>query len=85
MNSAFERTTGYTRAEAVGRSPRFLASGGTARTLYREIDAAPRAGRSWQGRFSNRTKDGRVILQDASISPIRDAAGPDRRAGLGAP
>jgi PAS domain S-box-containing protein len=75
VNAAFERTTGYSREEVRGRSPRFLDSGKHPPEFYREIDDAIAAGRTWQGRFSNRTKDGRRILQDASISPIRDTAG----------
>jgi PAS domain S-box-containing protein len=75
VNSAFERTTGYSRTEAVGRSPRFLESGRHDEAFYRVIDTTIATGQTWQGRFSNRTRDGRTILQDASISPIRDAAG----------
>jgi PAS domain S-box-containing protein len=75
VNSAFERTTGYPRVEAVGRSPRFLDSGRHDPAFYDSIDATIASGRTWHGRFSNRTRDGRVILQDASISPILDASG----------
>ena len=75
VNSAFERTTGYSRAEAVGRSPRFLAGEAQDEHSYVEIDAALGSGRSWQGRFHNLTRDGRAILQEATISPILDPAG----------
>jgi len=75
VNSAFERTTGYSRAEALNRSPRFLDSGYHDEEFYRAIWAIIGTGRAWKGRFSNRTKDGRVILQDASISPIREPSG----------
>ena len=75
VNSAFERTTGYSRVEAVGRSPRFLDSGRHDPAFYHSIDTTIASGQIWHGRFSNRTKDGRAILQDASISPILDAAG----------
>jgi len=75
VNSAFERTTGYPRAEAVGRSPRFLDSGRHDPAFYRSIDTTIASGQTWHGRFSNRTRDGRTILQDASISPIFDASG----------
>jgi PAS domain S-box-containing protein len=75
VNPAFERTTGYTSAEVLGRSPKFLDSGQHDAGFYHEIETTIAAGRIWKGRFSNRTKDGRVILQDASIAPIRDASG----------
>ena len=75
VNSAFERTTGYPRSEAVGRSPRFLDSGEHDEAFYQAIWETIRTGRTWQGRFRNRTRDGRIILQDASLSPIREAGG----------
>jgi PAS domain S-box-containing protein len=75
VNSAFERTTGYSRGEAVGRSPRFLASETQGQGEYLEIETSLALGRPWQGRFHNRTKDGRAILQDATISPILDGSG----------
>ena len=75
VNSAFERTTGYSRTEAVGRSPKFLDSGRHDQAFYRTIDTTIASGQTWHGRFCNRTRDGRMILQDASISPILDTAG----------
>jgi PAS domain S-box-containing protein len=75
VNSAFERTTGYSRTEAVGRSPRFLDSGTHDPAFYHSIDTTIAGGQTWHGRFCNRTRDGRMILQDASISPILDTAG----------
>ena len=75
VNSAFERTTGYARTEAVGRSPRFLDSGRHDEAFYRVIDATTASGRTWQGRFSNRTRAGSEILQEATISPILDPSG----------
>jgi PAS domain S-box-containing protein len=75
VNAAFERTTGYSRLEAVGRSPTFLENGECDKAFYGLIDTTIASGQNWYGRFSNRTKDGRAILQDASISPILDASG----------
>jgi PAS domain S-box-containing protein len=75
VNAAFERTTGYSRLEVVGRSPTFLDNGECDKAFYGLIDTTIASGQNWYGRFSNRTKDGRTILQDASISPILDASG----------
>ncbi len=75
VNAAFERTTGYSRTEAVGRSPRFLDSGRHDPAFYQQVDTTLADGQTWHGRFSNRTRDGRTILQDASISPIFDLSG----------
>jgi PAS domain S-box-containing protein len=75
VNPSFETTTGYSREEAVGRSCRMLNGGASDASFYKELWDTIRDGRCWKGRFRNRTKDGRLILQDANISPIRDGSG----------
>jgi PAS domain S-box-containing protein len=75
VNTAFERTTGYAREEVLGKNPDFLQSGLLANEFYDELWAVVLGGNSWTGRFSNRTKGGKVILQDASIFPIRAPEG----------
>jgi PAS domain S-box-containing protein len=74
-NPAFEKTTGYTRAEAVGQTPRLLKSGRHDDAFYRRMWAALGRGEVWTGRFINRRKDGALYEEDATISPVRDAAG----------
>ena len=74
-NPAFERATGYTLAEAKGRDITALLGGNPDDAVHRRKWETVRAGEVWQGQFENRTRDGRLILQDASISPIRDASG----------
>jgi PAS domain S-box-containing protein len=75
VNPAFEHTTGYSLAESTGRDITTLLGGDPDAATEREMWDAVRAGGVWQGRFENRTRDGRLILQDATISPIRDASG----------
>jgi PAS domain S-box-containing protein len=75
VNPAFERTTGYSSEEAVGRDVDELLCRGLDEVLIPEIWASIRKGQSWKGRFSNRTKDGREILLDGSVSAIRDESG----------
>ncbi|HEY5997592.1 MAG TPA: cache domain-containing protein [Candidatus Deferrimicrobiaceae bacterium] len=75
VNPSFESTTGYSREEAVGRNCRILNGGASDASFYRELWSTIRSGSCWKGRFRNRTRDGRLILQDANISPIRDGSG----------
>ncbi len=75
VNPAFERTTGYSRAEAVGRNPRILNSGTQPADFYRELWTTITDGRVWHGRFVNRKKDGSLYTEDATISPVRDESG----------
>jgi two-component system, cell cycle sensor histidine kinase and response regulator CckA len=78
-NPAFEKTSGYTCAEAVGQNPRILKSGKQDAEFYRRMWAALKRGEVWSGHFVNRRKDGTLYEEEASISPVRDAAGPDRQ------
>ena len=75
VNPAFERVTGYARAEARGKNPRILQSGQHGRDFYRTLWTTLHEGRTWSGRFMNRRKSGEVYTEDASISPVRDRAG----------
>jgi len=76
VNPAFERVTGYSRAEVLGKNPRFLKSGLQDEDFYRALWATLGSGKTWRGRLINKKKDGTPYSQDTSISPVRDGAGP---------
>ena len=75
VNPAFERITGYSREEAVGRSMRILKSGKHDEKFYKEMWTTLSRGEVWQGRFINRKKDGTLYDEEDTISPVRDASG----------
>lgn len=75
VNDEFSRTSGYTKAEAVGRNPRFLQSGKTSPATYAAMWSALTAGTSWQGELCNRRKDGTAIWELLAISPLHDERG----------
>jgi two-component system cell cycle sensor histidine kinase/response regulator CckA len=74
-NPAFEKTSGYTRAEALGQNPRLLKSGKQDAEFYRRMWAMLTAGQVWSGDMINKRKDGTFYEEDVNISPVRDAAG----------
>ncbi len=74
-NPAFENTTGYTRAEAIGQNPRLFKSGKQDADFYRRMWETIARGDVWSGHFINRRKDGAFYEEEATISPVRDAAG----------
>jgi PAS domain S-box-containing protein len=75
VNPAFERVTGFTRQDAMGQNPRFLHSGKHDPAFYRQMWETLARGEVWKGHFINKKKNGTLYEEDATISPIRDAAG----------
>ncbi len=75
VNPAFERNTGYSRDEAVGKNPRILKSWKHPPEFYKEMWETIGRGEIWTGVFTNRRKDGTLYDERAVISPVRDAGG----------
>ncbi|MEW5770080.1 MAG: PAS domain S-box protein [Pseudomonadota bacterium] len=75
VNEAFLRATGYSREEVLGQNPRILHSGRTPPETHRALWEALTQGRSWEGEFLNRRKDGSEYVEYAIITPIRQADG----------
>jgi len=75
VNPSFERVTGFSRMELLGRSPRILKSEMHDQEFYRDIWNAIAAGNVWRGTFINRRKDGTLYRDEAIISPVRDRSG----------
>lgn len=71
-NLSFERGTGYSRSEVIGRNPRFLKSGKHDAEYYQALWNTILNGGVWTGRFTNRKKDGSVYEVEGTISPIVD-------------
>jgi len=75
VNPAFERVTGYSRPEVLGRNPRLLQSGQHDQNFYRRMWRALANGETWHGEFVDKRKDGGLYDVEATITRIRDAAG----------
>ncbi|MDI6774207.1 MAG: PAS domain S-box protein [Verrucomicrobiota bacterium] len=75
VNPSFERLTGYSQAEAIGRRPSLVKSGKHERAFYQRLRDTIMAGNIWSGRFTNRKKDGALYNEAAVISPVRDDTG----------
>ncbi|MFZ5482680.1 MAG: response regulator [Pseudomonadota bacterium] len=70
VNPTFERMTGYPIDEIRGHSPALLASGLTDQASLDSLEQALNAGRTWRGELVNRHKDGHLLWQHATISPV---------------
>lgn len=75
VNPAFQRITGYSSDEAVGRTPRLLNSGSHDATFYKAMWDTITAGKVWSGHLINRRKDGSKYEEETTISPVRDPDG----------
>ena len=75
VNPKFSETTGYSKAQAIGKNPDFLQSGDTPDTVYKEMWKSITAGKDWRGEAHNCKKDGSYYWARNSISPVQNADG----------
>jgi PAS domain S-box-containing protein len=75
VNPAFESRSGYTEAEVIGKRTRFWHKDEHDEEFYRQLRDTVQRGEIWKGRFASKRKDGTLYYEDATISPVRDAAG----------
>ena len=75
VNEVFERLTGYTAAEALGRSPRFLQGEKTDRMIVAEVRGALERRQPIQRQLINYRKDGTEYWMDLNVVPIFDGTG----------
>lgn len=75
VNPAFERTTGYSRLEAIGKTPRILKSGHHDHAYYKVLWETILKGNVHRSTTVNRKKNGETFYAEQTITPIRDASG----------
>lgn len=75
VNPAFEQTTGYSREEIVGRTPRLLKSGSHDPAFYRQMWATITSGQPFRGTLINRKKNGQLFHAEQTITPMRESDG----------
>jgi PAS domain S-box-containing protein len=75
VNPAFERMTGWTADQIVGKSPRLLQGEKTDRSVFEGMRAALRCGDRWEGQAINYRRDGTEFVMEWSITPLKDSRG----------
>ncbi|MCW2714121.1 MAG: putative light sensor protein [Frankiales bacterium] len=75
VNPAFERTTGYSRAEVIGRNCRFLQGRDTDLAVVARLGEALSRGEHCTGTLLNYRKDGTPFWNELSLSPVHDESG----------
>jgi PAS domain S-box-containing protein len=74
-NPAFEQLTGYTKEEALGKTPGILKSGLHDGQFYQKLWSTILAGDVFFSEITNRKKNGELYHEVKTISPLRDAQG----------
>ena len=69
-NDSFERHTGYSKKEVMGKNPRFLKSNLHNDKFYQEMNETLDRGERWNGELINRKKNGSLLYEKSSIMPI---------------
>jgi PAS domain S-box-containing protein len=75
VNRAFTQMTGYTAAEAVGKTPRILQGARTDKTVLARLRKNLEQGEIFSGEAVQYRKDGTEYDQEWQIAPLRDAGG----------
>jgi len=75
VNPTFERVTGFTFADAVGRKTNLLKSGRQSQGFYENLWKAILSGNVFSDVFINRRKDGSLYYEEKTITPLRDTDG----------
>ncbi len=71
VNNSFEEKYGYTRDQIIGQSGRLLKTDYHPKHFYREMWQTILNGEMWEGVFLNKAKSGRLVWEEAKISPIK--------------
>src|SRR5215216_3251805 len=75
VNPAFEKTTGYTLKEAIGRNCRFLQGEDRDQPAIKDLRACIREGQECRVVLRNYRRDGTRFWNELYVSPVHDDAG----------
>lgn len=75
VNARFCEVTGYTPEEVRGEKVHHLSSDETNAEVWDALWDTLRRGGTWRGELQNRTKTGKVLWEQALITPLRDEQG----------
>lgn len=75
VNDAAMQATGYSRDEIIGKNPKIFKSGKTDPILYQQLWSNLVHGKTWQGEFINKRKNGEFYDEYVVISPIKQPDG----------
>ncbi|GAE24573.1 diguanylate cyclase/phosphodiesterase [Halalkalibacter wakoensis JCM 9140] len=75
VNPSFTETTGYTKTDVLGKTPRILSSGLHDVDFYISMWEEIHEKGSWQGEIWNKKKNGEIYLESLSINAVQESDG----------
>ena len=75
VNPSWQRLTGYSSTEVLGRTPRLLRADVQNPRTYADLWETILDGRVWRGEITNRSKSGALYAWEETITQVRDDSG----------
>jgi two-component system, cell cycle sensor histidine kinase and response regulator CckA len=75
VNPSWQRLSGYSSTEVLGRTPRLLRAEVQNPKVYADLWETILDGRVWRGELTNRHKNGSLYTLEETITPVRDEGG----------
>ena len=75
VNPFVMKKTGFTKKDLIGQNPNILKSGNQESDFYQVLWNTISSGKTWQGEFQNKKKNGELFWENAIIAPIYDKKG----------
>ena len=75
VNNAFSKESGYSKEDVIGKTPKILKSGQHPKEFYETFWKTILSGEVFRATFINKRKDGELIYEFKTITPVKDKQG----------